>query len=74
MDLAEACLVRLSEIHADCVLVTADSEFRDVYRRYGRRATPTSIIWAEYPARSAKVNEGRRAGFPGLSFGVLAGR
>ena len=48
MDLAEACLVRLSEIHADCVLVTAGSDFRDVYRRYGRRATPTMMpsgVW-----------------------------
>jgi predicted nucleic acid-binding protein len=43
MDLADACLVRLSEIHADCVLVTADSEFRDVYRRYGRQAIPTMM-------------------------------
>jgi len=48
MDLADACLVRLSEIHADCVLVTAGSDFRDVYRRYGRRATPTMMpsgVW-----------------------------
>lgn len=41
MDLADACLVRLAEIHADCVLVTADSEFRDIYRRYGRQTIPT---------------------------------
>jgi len=48
MDLAEACLVRLSEIHADCVLVTADSEFRDVYGRYGRQTIPTMMpsgVW-----------------------------
>jgi predicted nucleic acid-binding protein len=41
MDLADACLVRLSEIHAECLLVTADSEFRDIYRRHGRQAIPT---------------------------------
>lgn len=41
MDLADACLVRLAEIHADCVLVTADSEFRDIYRRHGRQTIPT---------------------------------
>jgi len=43
MDLADACLVRLAEIHADCVLVTADSEFRDIYRRYGRQTIPTMM-------------------------------
>jgi hypothetical protein len=41
MDLADACLVRLTELHGDCVLLTIDSEFRDVYRRHGRRAIPT---------------------------------
>jgi hypothetical protein len=29
-DLADACLVRMSEIHSDCVVLTIDSEFRDV--------------------------------------------
>ena len=41
MDLADACLVRLSELHGDCVLLTIDSEFRNVYRRHGRQAIPT---------------------------------
>jgi predicted nucleic acid-binding protein len=41
MDLADACLVRLSELHGDCVLLTIDSEFRTVYRRHGRQAIPT---------------------------------
>ena len=41
MDLADACLVRLAELHADCLLLTIDSEFRDVYRRHGRQAIPT---------------------------------
>jgi uncharacterized protein len=42
-DLADACLVRMSEIHADCVVLTIDSEFRDVYRRHGRKAIPTRL-------------------------------
>ena len=43
MDLADACLVRMSELHADCVLLTADSEFRDVFRRNGRQVIPTVL-------------------------------
>ena len=43
MDLADACLVRMAEIHSDCVLVTVDTEFRDVYRRNGRRVIPTML-------------------------------
>ncbi len=42
-DLADACLVRMSEIHSDCVLLTIDSEFRDVYRRHGRKSIPTRL-------------------------------
>ena len=41
MDLADACLVRMSELHGDCTLLTIDSEFRTVYRRHGRQAIPT---------------------------------
>ncbi len=43
MDLADACLVRMSELHADSVLFTVDSEFRDVYRRNGRQVIPTLL-------------------------------
>lgn len=43
IDLADACLVRLSELHSDCVVVTVDTEFRDVYRRHGRQAIPTLL-------------------------------
>ena len=39
MDLADACLVRMSELHRDCVVVTVDSDFR-VYRRHGREGIP----------------------------------
>ena len=42
-DLADACLVRMSEIHSDCVVLTIDSGFRDVYRRHGRKAIPTRL-------------------------------
>ena len=43
MDLADACLVRMSELHPDCTLVTVDSEFRDIYRRNGRQVIPTEL-------------------------------
>ena len=39
MDLADACLVRLSEQHRDCYVLTTDSDFR-VYRRFGRQVIP----------------------------------
>jgi predicted nucleic acid-binding protein len=40
MSLADACLVRMSELHDDCQLVTLDSDFA-IYRRHGRRRIPT---------------------------------
>jgi uncharacterized protein len=39
MDFADACLVRMSELHADCVVWTTDADFR-IYRRHGREAIP----------------------------------
>jgi uncharacterized protein len=42
-DLADACLVRMSEVYADPVVVTIDSQFRDVYRRHGRKVIPTVL-------------------------------
>jgi predicted nucleic acid-binding protein len=42
-DLADACLVRMSELHSDCVILTIDTEFRDVYRRHGRQVIPTLL-------------------------------
>jgi uncharacterized protein len=42
-DLADACLVRMSEVYADAVVVTIDSQFRDVYRRHGRQTIPTVL-------------------------------
>jgi predicted nucleic acid-binding protein len=43
MDMADACLVRMSELHAGCVLLTVDSEFRDIYRRNGRQVIATLL-------------------------------
>jgi hypothetical protein len=40
MSLADACLVRMSELREDSVVFTIDRDFR-LYRRYGRRVIPT---------------------------------
>lgn len=40
MSLADACLVRMTEIHADAQVLTLDSDFK-VYRRLGRQVVPT---------------------------------
>lgn len=39
MSLADACLVRLSELHSDCQVFTLDTHFRR-YRRHGRQVIP----------------------------------
>ncbi len=39
MALADACLVRLSELHEQCTVWTIDSDFT-IYRRNGRRPIP----------------------------------
>ena len=39
MSLADACLVRLSEIHTDGEIFTLDSDFR-IYRRHGSKVIP----------------------------------
>ena len=39
MDLADGCMVRLSEIVNDCRLLTTDSDFK-FYRRFGRQVIP----------------------------------
>ncbi|MBL9142092.1 MAG: PIN domain-containing protein [Verrucomicrobiaceae bacterium] len=39
MSLADACLVRLSELHPKLPLVTLDSDFK-IYRRHGRQMIP----------------------------------
>ncbi len=39
MSLADACLVRLAELHSDCQVFTLDTDFRR-YRRHGRQVIP----------------------------------
>ncbi len=39
MSLADACLVRLSEMHRDCKVFTLDPDFR-TYRRHGNKVIP----------------------------------
>ncbi len=39
MSLADACLVRMSEILPDPVILTTDTDFR-IYRRHGRHVVP----------------------------------
>jgi len=33
----------MSELHSDCVVLTIDTEFRDVYRRHSRQLIPTLL-------------------------------
>jgi predicted nucleic acid-binding protein len=40
ISLADACLVRMSELHSESTVMTLDSDFK-VYRRHGRRVVPT---------------------------------
>ena len=42
MLLADACLVRLSELHANAEVFTLDSDFR-IYRRHGNKVIPVLI-------------------------------
>ncbi len=37
--LADVCLVRMSELHGDCAVLTLDGDFR-VYRKNGRQVIP----------------------------------
>ena len=39
MSFADACLVRMTEVSADPLLLTTDSGFR-IYRRHGRQVVP----------------------------------
>jgi predicted nucleic acid-binding protein len=42
MSLADACLVRLSEMHASAEVLTLDSDFR-IYRRHGNKVIPVRM-------------------------------
>lgn len=39
MSLADACLVRMTEMRSDAVILTTDTDFR-IYRRHGRQVIP----------------------------------
>jgi predicted nucleic acid-binding protein len=40
MDLADACVVRMSELFEDCMVYTVDRSDFSVYRRHTRRPIP----------------------------------
>jgi predicted nucleic acid-binding protein len=44
MDFADACLVRMSELHSRCRVLTVDTHFR-IYRRNGRQIIPVHAPW-----------------------------
>ena len=44
MSLADACLVRLAEVHSACRVFTLDRDFRQ-YRRHGRQVIPLLAPW-----------------------------
>lgn len=44
MSLADACVVRLSELRKDCRVFTLDRHFK-TYRRFGRSVIPTLSPW-----------------------------
>ncbi|MFZ4765242.1 MAG: type II toxin-antitoxin system VapC family toxin [Roseimicrobium sp.] len=44
MSLADACLVRMSELNTDCEVMTTDRDFL-VYRRLNRRVIPLIAPW-----------------------------
>jgi predicted nucleic acid-binding protein len=50
MSLADACLVRLSEIHATGEVFTLDSDFR-IYRRHGNKVIPVLMPESSSPPR-----------------------
>src|SRR5437660_10706038 len=67
MSLADACLVRMTEIVADPLLLTTDTDFR-LYRRHSRQVVPCMmprvvrvarkkmpVPWPEERARRARV-------------------
>jgi len=44
MSFADACLVRMSELHNDAVIFTADRDF-ETYRKNGRQTIPLVAPW-----------------------------
>ena len=60
MALPDACLVRMSEMQSDCVVLTLDSEFRDIYRRRGRSVIPCLLPPGRLERRSNAKRRRRR--------------
>jgi uncharacterized protein len=46
VDLADACMVRLSELHPRAQLITVDTDFK-FYRRHGRQSIPLLAPWKQ---------------------------
>jgi uncharacterized protein len=44
MSFADACLVRMTEMASDPVVLTTDTDFR-IYRRHGRQVIPLAAPW-----------------------------
>lgn len=44
MSLADACVVRMSELHQQCRVMTTDTDFRH-YRRHARQVIPLLAPW-----------------------------
>jgi predicted nucleic acid-binding protein len=42
MSVADGCLVRMSELHTDCLVFTTDTDF-NVYRRHGNQIIPALL-------------------------------
>ena len=42
MSVADACLVRMSELHNDCPIFSTDSDFQ-IYRRHGNQVIPALL-------------------------------
>lgn len=43
MDLADACLVRMTELESRCMVWTVDRDDFQVYRRHGRQSVPCAF-------------------------------
>ena len=46
MSLADACLIRLCELHQESRVLTLDRDFRQ-YRRHGRHVIPLIAPWSD---------------------------
>ena len=53
MDLADACLVRMTELHKDSRILTLDGDFV-IYRRHGRNVVPTMMPTGARPLRKGR--------------------